>query len=104
MDTKIQILIQNSRAIPQTQKRLYLKLIEMIPAAQVLKLQNILEQETQKIQEIQQREQQKKSEIYKKTITEVEEFFKKAEKTAISKEEQEEKSKGEDLLNQLDNL
>ena len=101
MDEKLKQLIQESKALSETQRLTYLELIKHITPKQKEELLKIFEEGAKGIQEVEAKRDQEKSEINKKYIVAVADKFKTEEKAAMASEEKQEKEDSEQLLEQL---
>ena len=101
MKDKILVLIKASRAIKDSEKAIYSKLLDFIDEERQKKLLEILENEVASVAKIEAEAIIEKSEINGKFVAEIDDFFKKEEKKAIKDEESEEKEEGENIQNQL---
>lgn len=104
MKDEVKHLIQSSRSLNDTSKKMYLKLVDILPEDKLKQLAGIFENEGKKCAEIEGATKIKKTNTNKTYIVEMENLFKEEQKKAIQSEETEEKAKGDEVLKQLDNL
>lgn len=104
MKDEIKKLISSSRSLNDTSKKMYLKLVDILPEDKLKQLAGIFENEGKKCAEIERAIKTKKTNTNKAYIAEMGSLFQEEQKKAIQSEETEEKAKGDEVLKQLDNL
>lgn len=104
MKDALKNMIQNSRAIDQSAKELYLRLVDSLPDERVRELYKIFEYEMQGCAKIKNANDLKRSSVNKKYIEKMLSVFKEEQKKVIQSEELKDKDKGDEVLKQLDNL
>ena len=103
MFKELKVLIKQSKAVSETQKKAYLGMLETLSEKNLKTLHAIFKKEADQIAKIEAKKQKAISKTNKKYITSLEETFKKEEKKAITAEEKAEDKESEKLLKQLDN-
>jgi hypothetical protein len=94
-------LIEESKSINSSQKRIYSDLVNILPEEQLKKLYEIFRKEKELVEKIEKERKEKESDINKRYLEEITETVKKTEKEAIKKEEKEEGKNAGKILEQL---
>lgn len=101
MRTKIKKLIENCKFLDEVSKKKYLCAIKFLPEENLSDLLKLFEKEEASVSAIEDHLRQEESGINKSYLEEMNAFYKKTYKEAVEKEENEERSNADSLLNSL---
>lgn len=104
MKDQIKELISKSRAIKNSEKAIYSKLLDFLDEEKQKQLLKIFQVEQDSVQKIENEANLEKTALNQTFVLTLDEFFKSEETKAIQKEEKEEQDDGDELLKKLNDV
>jgi hypothetical protein len=104
MKEELIVLIKNSKVISSEKKEVYFKFLNFLPEDKLAQLVDVLKKEQKGSEQIMIDADKKQSDINRKYMEKVDCLVGKEEKKAFRKEEREEKSRADSILDELEQI